>query len=37
VLGGGRPDYLAREAAAVSLELELFVIEPEIHVILRPS
>jgi hypothetical protein len=27
----GRPDHLAREAATVGLELELFVIEPEIH------
>jgi hypothetical protein len=31
VLRRDRPDHLAREAAAVGLELELFVVEPEIH------
>ena len=31
VQGSGRPDHLACEAAAVRLELELFVVELEIH------
>ena len=32
VLGGDRPDDLLGEPAAVALELELFVGEPEVHV-----
>jgi hypothetical protein len=31
VLGRDRADHLAREAATVRLELELFVVELEIH------
>ena len=32
VLGRDRADHLGRELAALALELELFVVEPEIHV-----
>ena len=35
VLRGDRPDHLAREAPAVRLVLELFVVEPEIHEVPR--